>query len=680
MIQPMEKMVSEEIKRLVPVLGKDNAERISRTYLLSDVKTRQRIFEMLDTIKAAVMTDKELSNTILMEPPPRDVAMDGDIKLGSVVYGKKKLYPFFIDKESLLTHMAIFGSSGYGKTNISYSLISSLSESGVPVIVFDFSKRNYRDLLSTPLRDRIEIYTIGRPVAPFRFNPLVPPEGVQKSQWIKEFASIFDHAYWLLGGGRHIIIKALDEVYKSKETPTLSDLKEWIERYGETHLPARERNWISTAERPLESLCFRELGKVFECEKGLDIEGFFEPGKITVIELDALDTNDKTFVIEIMLQWIRNWLLSRNERETLKGVVILEEAHHVLNREKSKKIGSETVMDTIFREVRELGLGIVYLDQHPSLVSYPALGNTSTHIYMNLGLDTKHSSDIQDAASMLGLKYEEEGNYLRKIPIGQGFVLRRGFSFNDPFVVAFDKFSIKKGIVRDEDIRTLMSGKLDIVQENRTEKDEKQHYADVEKLGSEEWKIVNILGQGDGVFASEIYKALGMSGSMFNKRIRQLEDLGVVGTVKAKIKRSTLKYIFLTEKGERFFEMKFGNRKESTSDIDTDRIVEMFSIAGWRCTRHDDVLICTTKGHPRSRKTLKIYLKKSPEPEGKRIADGRTYLCANERVRNRVIQKAAEFSKKNSENMTIFIATVKEFEEKGGFERIDFVAERSDNA
>ena len=141
---------------------------------------------------------------------------------------------------------------------------------------------------------------------------------------------------------------------------------------------------------------------------------------------------------------------------------ILEEAHHILNREKAQKMGSETVVDLIFREVRELGIGMIYIDQHPSLVSYPALGNTSTHIYMNLGLDTRQSSDVRDASNMLGLNYDEEGYYLRRLPIGSGFMLLRGSDFPEPFLVSFPKFDLEKGIVSDRDIAEHMRGSIPV--------------------------------------------------------------------------------------------------------------------------------------------------------------------------------------------------------------------------
>ena len=72
MIKRDEKLVEKEIKRLVPVLGKEKSERLKKAYLLGDEMTKSRIIEMIDTIKAAVFSRKELRDTLLMEPPPKD--------------------------------------------------------------------------------------------------------------------------------------------------------------------------------------------------------------------------------------------------------------------------------------------------------------------------------------------------------------------------------------------------------------------------------------------------------------------------------------------------------------------------------------------------------------------------------------------------------------------------------
>lgn len=58
-------------------------------------------------------------------------------------------------------------------------------------------------------------------------------------------------------------------------------------------------------------------------------------------------------------------------------------------------------------DVAEPREAVVLVDQHPSLISVPALGNTYTTIAMNL----KHRSDVNAVGAAMLL--EEEGNELR---------------------------------------------------------------------------------------------------------------------------------------------------------------------------------------------------------------------------------------------------------------------------
>jgi|GEM_PF-711173 len=704
--------IANEIKKLVPVLGKDNALKIEQAYLLGDEETKKRVIEMLDSVKAAAFADESLKDSVLMEAPSRETASKGDIFAGTVLYGKRAMYPFNIDSSMFLTHVGIFGSSGYGKTNVVHNLVNQLSEKNVPVLIFDFSKRNYRDLINIPeLKDRVQIFTIGRNLSPFKFNPLRPPAGVEISQWIKEFAEIFDHAYWLLGGGRHIILKALDTVFKNPKPfdyPQLRGVKYLLDALESDKNSARERNWIVTAQRPLESLCFRETGEIFDTNEGILPSSFFEGQKITILELDALTTNDKTFFIEIILQWLRDWLIVKNAKEQLQGVIVLEEAHHVLNREKSKKMGTESVIDLVFREVRELGMGIIYVDQHPSLISYPALGNTSTHIYMNLGLDTQYSSDIQDACSMLGLNYQTEGTYLRQLPVGDGFLLARRLSFPHPFLIRFPHAKVNKGTVTDEMVAqiapqlpedTVIEPPLSEASRIREHMKRKKHHheepehaeiaeeksdvpvpppaapqiaprpPEIRENGVQKdagkidlpdacLKIMRVLGRFDASATSEIYGGISMSGSTFKKNADRLVSDGYMGFRNAKVYRQNSIFYFLTNKGAAAFSRTFGMpHDELNSEAFAAAAEKLFRSEGWSVNRTSNVWVLSKKD-----RQIKVILASSLERamlEGNVANEDAYFVAANVRVKNALIQMAA---KRISETNRPFVLSVADFE------------------
>jgi DNA helicase HerA-like ATPase/DNA-binding MarR family transcriptional regulator len=686
--------VSKEIKRLVPVLGKEKASRLETAYLLADEETRVRILEMIDALKAAVLSDKNLKNSVLIEPPSKETVSFGDIQFGTVLYGKKKLYPLFLKKENFLTHIGVFGSSGYGKTNLIHWLVSNLTMKEIPVLIFDFSKRNYRDLLSIPeLKDKIRIYTVGRNISPFRFNPLKPPEGIQLSQWIKEFSEIFDHAYWMLGGGRHIILKALDAVYEglSPKIPKLEDLKDWLEKYRSIQGSSREKNWISTAERPLESLCFRETGEVFDCEEGILPSKLLEKGTITILELDSFTTNDKTFFIEIMLQWLRDEALVSGSREKLKGIIVLEEAHHVLNREKSKRIGMETVIDLIFREVRELGLGMVYVDQHPSLISYPALGNTSTHIYMNLGLDTKYSSDILDASNMLGLDYDEEGDYLRRLPVGHAFILMRRLDFPYPFLVQFPLVELDKGSIKDEIVKEFMQDKLlDDIKKIRgmtpvepTEQTKKTIEVRPEDIDEKCWKIIEIIGKAEGSSTSDIYGLIGISGNSFKKHADELIELGLIDYNIGKVYRQKAIFYFLTDEGRGIFESKFDEVIEKV-DLDLFQIknflINHFSLKGWKFVEEvSNQVIFDNQGNKLFANVLLEIDDEKIKNDFENLTEKSNlyFVCGSEKIKNYIIQQTAKHSLFNKIDLTIFVSSINDLKDNKDFRKIEFQSDHS---
>jgi DNA helicase HerA-like ATPase/DNA-binding MarR family transcriptional regulator len=684
--------IKEEVKRLIPFLGAEKARRLEAAYYFGDEDYRKKIFEIIDGIKAMTIADEDLDQSVLIEPPSKEIAMSGSIEMGKVLYGKKEFYPLRLEKKDFLTHLAIFGSSGSGKTNIIHNIVKSFTQKEIPILIFDFSKRNYRDLMNVPeLKDKVNVFTVGRNAVPFRFNPLVPPEGVQISQWAKEFAEVFDHAYWLMGGGRHIVLQALDELYtyKAPDYPKIQDMRKWVEqKTSSMNSSTREKNWIATATRPLQSLCFRETGEVFDCERGINPAQFFEKG-ITILEIDALSNDDKTFFIEIILQWIRDWLLVSNKREELNGIIILEEAHHVLNREKTRKLGIEAVTDLIFREIRELGIGMVYVDQHPSMISYPALGNTSSHIYMNLGLDTKYSSDIQDAASMLGLK-EDDKDYLRRLPTGHAFVLIRRSAFPNPFLVKFPLAIAERGQVTDEMLREMMEKKvLSCIEEKKIslarvpkEKrkprtiEERQLDEKMRKVTSNGWKILDILWNSEAAYMSALAKEMKMSNRVFKQEIEKLVKQGFIASRQAKVYKQKAVYYFLTHEAELALALKTGRLQEGrvVGDFEEKILDKLWKMKYDVVEKLEGKVVVT-----RDKKEMVINFALTSNSGKlfellKENMDNEIYFaCGSQKIKNSLLQQAAKYSFTHpSDSFSVLVTDLDDFEKGGKFEKAEF--------
>ena len=140
--------------------------------------------------------------------------------------------------------------------------------------------------------------------------------------------------------------------------------------------------------RALSSICFGEMDTLVNAERNENLESLLN--KSVILELDALTQADKVFVTSALLLWIHHRRMTEKTRETFKHAILIEESHHILSNERRSFVGGQSTIELLWREIREFGEGLIMLDQHPSQISLPALGNTYCTICMNL----KHRKDI----------------------------------------------------------------------------------------------------------------------------------------------------------------------------------------------------------------------------------------------------------------------------------------------
>ncbi len=435
--------IEDVFHKLRPIRGRQ-LDLLWQEYLVAEPPLRKTIEKVLRVQLAQELGETFESEQVLLKPPPEDVAK-GDYSLGAVHYGTTRRHNFGLREAEFIQHVAVFGRSGSGKTNLAYLLLKGLVRAGKPFLVFDW-KRNYRDLLGKREFADMLVFTVGRDITPFRFNPLMPPPGTPASIWLKKLIEVACHAYYLGEGVSVLLLRALDSLYRAhgvygnrpESYPTLADVRRWLRDYK---AKGRESGWMESTMRAVETLCFGEVGRVLNKGPFFEITGLLT--RRAILELDALTNADKTFMIEALLLWIHHFRLAQRARETFKHAIVIEEAHHVLLRKKQEATGEETVTDVLLREIRELGESIICLDQHPSLISKPALGNTYATFTFNL----KHRGDLAMMQDCLLLDSEQTG-YLGRLEVGWAVVKLQGRWFW-PFLVKVPLVSIKKGTVTD---------------------------------------------------------------------------------------------------------------------------------------------------------------------------------------------------------------------------------------
>lgn len=384
-------------------------------------------------ISTAYETFGDFRNKILLSLPPEKKAK-GSIDLGTIVYDKDK-WPLGLSYGELIQNTAIFGRSGAGKTNVTFHILHQLVSKNIPFIFLDW-KRTARHLIPN-LTGKLNVYTPGRDLSRFPFNPFVVPPGIETNVYVNQVVDVMSQAFTLGDGSRSILRRAIAAIYgKGNLCPTVEDIITELEEVSDK---GRKGAWKVTAMRALESLEFADISSKDRISQGQLAEKMLREN--TVIELDALAQESKRFLIPLLCLWLYYVRLGSPEREKLKLVIFIEEAHHVLH--KRSQTANETILEMLFRQCRELGIGIVVIDQHPHLLSSAALGNTYTSIFLN----QKDPADMNKAAAVCLLDADEK-KYFSTLPVGQAIVKLQD-RWPRPIHVKFPLVHVDKGSVTD---------------------------------------------------------------------------------------------------------------------------------------------------------------------------------------------------------------------------------------
>ena len=373
---------------------------------------------------------------------PDSLVCCGEVCLGSTEKGDS----FFVRLKELNQHLAVFGRSGSGKTNFIYHFLRELYRNEIPFLITDW-KADYSRLdfarLMTGIGDYarrpVHVLSVGRAGRPgLAINPLIPPEGVEPSIWLKKVCEVFTHSY--MGGPRfeQIIRDTVDHFYREygiyegrrDRFPTLQEVKEHLEGKKPT---GREAQWMQSVLSTLSSLCFGGTGQALNVSVQPDLS--FILSENVVLELDDLSSADKVFVIETLLLWIRHHKRAQEDAGRLESAIILEEAHHLL---RAKQEDEESIMDVTLREIRSQGIGVVVVDQMPSLISSVALANNFARLCLNLVL----KEDKLKMAGCMGLD-REQTEALGDLPIGTA-VVKMQDRFTKPFKIRIPFVPVQK--------------------------------------------------------------------------------------------------------------------------------------------------------------------------------------------------------------------------------------------
>jgi len=561
-------MVEEFCLKLRPVYGK-KIDQLWKAYLVEDLDGKKDIEQAIQILYARTFAGTIGFDEVTALAPPPPELISGEYPIGSVTYLHKKKYPFGIREDDWIKHVLIVGASGSGKTNLCFQILKDFILRGKPFLVLDW-KRNYRDIVTEEYGKNVRVFTVGRGITPFQFNPLIPPPGTAAKTWLKKLIEIIAHATFVGEGVMYLLQKGLDEVYQQfgvydkasvDRYPTLKDLLSYIETM---EAKGREAGWMSSTLRALGALTFGDTGKIFNVRRQSNMMELLN--NAVILEMDSLTNSDKTFLVESLLLWIHHYRLSspQGKREQFEHAIILEEAHHIIGKEKSDLVGGEAITDVIIREIRELGEAVIIIDQCPSLLSLPARANTWCTMVLNL----KDAKDVNSAASALLLDAADKKT-LGRLDVGEAVAKLQG-RWNRPFTIQIPLVQIKKGFVSDNMIQEKMRPYSTYFSEDPEEYLPHEDIPDTNdprktelKISPEELKLLTDIHNHQFSGVVERYKRLKWSRRKGNEFKKSLTDKSLIDTEEIPTRSGRVVIMKLTKSGKFYVN---ASEKESETD------------------------------------------------------------------------------------------------------------------
>ncbi|MCI9077965.1 MAG: DUF87 domain-containing protein [Lachnospiraceae bacterium] len=372
--------------------------------------------------------------TFAQEVLRKNLKEERKFNLGKIYHlGEETNTKVELDVESLAMHTFITGSTGSGKSNAVYHLLSEAENKKIPFLVVEPAKGEYKKVFPN-----VNCFGTNPNIGEIiRINPFSFPGEIHVLEHIDRIIEIFNVCWPMYAAMPAVLKESVEKAYISAGWdmdlsvntkipglyPTFDDVVRELNDTINTSAYSEDTkgDYIGSLSTRLKSLTNGINGRIFVGNE-MDLEKLFDESAILDISrVGSMET--KALIMGLIVLKLQEYRMANADgmNSALKHITILEEAHNLLKKTSTEQSQdsanmqgkSVEMLTNAIAEIRTYGEGFVIVDQAPDLLDTAVIRNTNTKIVLRLpeGNDRK----ITGASMALSEKQVLE---ISKLPTG----------------------------------------------------------------------------------------------------------------------------------------------------------------------------------------------------------------------------------------------------------------------
>ena len=362
-----------------------------------------------------------------------------------------------LDNKSLNMHTFITGSTGSGKSNTVYQMLTELHQDKIPFLVVEPAKGEYKDVFGH--WNDVNVYSTNPNIAELiNLNPFRFPNSIHVLEHVDGLVEIFSVCWPMYDAMPAFFKDAILKSYESVgwdlgsstfegeelEYPDFEILTEQLNELIENSDYASDikSNYRGALITRVKSLTVG-LNKYIFTTHQTPYEKLFDEN--CILDISRVKSGEtKALIMGLMVYILNEYRVDQktSNNNGLNHITVLEEAHNLLKNTasggESDLVGKSVEMLTqTIAEIRTYGEGFIIVDQSPSSVDIAAIKNTNTKIVLR----TPEANDREAVGRSMGLT-EDQVNEIAKLPSGVAVVYQNNWV--SPILTLVDKADVKE--------------------------------------------------------------------------------------------------------------------------------------------------------------------------------------------------------------------------------------------